>query len=51
MQPKYSPPKITMLGAVAELTLASCVTKKVGSGDNSLDGSITQGSFVRTTEC
>lgn len=49
MQPKYSPPKITMLGAVAELTLASCVVKKTGTGDNSFD--ITQGTFVRLEQC
>lgn len=49
MRTNYTPPTITLLGAVAELTLASCVIKSAGNTDNSLN--ITQGVFQGTIPC
>ena len=47
MYTNYTPPTITLLGAVAELTLASCVIKGMGSTDNALQGA----TVIRTIEC
>jgi len=49
MRTNYTPPTITLLGAVAELTLASCVVKGVGTTDNALD--INGGTNFGTVPC